>query len=189
MAIVPKARPEIARATAAEWLTPHIDGPRWDHTPMILGRRGYYRDTMGVAGKNDRGIYDDAIVLIGPNVYATFNANTDPSIKRPRVAVLRAGVWQYKLGIHNVTKDPKKHPRYPALIQAGEVVVDRDDVGEDRGWFGINIHKGSRTTTSSEGCQTIHPDQWEEFYGAVKATMTAHTMSTIPYVLTVRADI
>lgn len=181
--IVPAARPELDRTAAENLLRAYgITGP------AILGRRSYYRDTMGAPGKGERGIYDDAIAIVTPTYYKTFNANTDPSVRRPRIAVLKAGAWDYKIGIHNLSKDPDTHPHYTALVQAGPVTVVRDGAGEDSGWFGINIHKGGVNTTSSEGCQTIYPTQWQEFITAVQHEMAAHHLTKLPYVLTERAD-
>jgi lysozyme len=152
--------------------------------PALVGRRGYYRDTMGRPGINDLGIYDDAVFVVSPSDFASFNANVDPSRHRPGMATLTAGVWRYKIGIHNLSKDPALHPRYKALVQAAEVTVHRDDAGNDTGWFGINIHKGAYTGTSSEGCQTIHPDQWSAFITLVDAEMKQYGVTTIPYLLT-----
>ena len=152
----------------------------------LVGRRGYYRDSMGVKGKNDRGIYDDAIFVVSPNLFAAYNANTDPSRGRPGMAVLKPGVWRYKIGVHGLSKP--KAQQYKALVQAAEVVVVRDGRGDDRGYFGINIHRGGNTTTGSEGCQTIVPDQWASFIATVEAEMKEFGQTSLPYLLSDRGD-
>ena len=78
-----------------------------------------------------------------------------------------------------------------ALVQQmGEVTVIRDGSPnyEDTGHFGINIHKGGYQTTSSAGCQTIHPDQWHGFIHLVQAEakrLFSNQWDTtiIPYIL------
>lgn len=147
----------------------------------LLGVRGYYRRTMGDPETNDRGIYDDAIFLRTPTVYAAFNANTDPGVRRRGVAVLAPGLWLYKLGIHGLSKPAAR--RYPALVQAGEVEVRRDGGRGERGFFGINIHRGGATTTSSLGCQTIVPSQWEAFIALVRSELKRHGARTVSYLL------
>lgn len=146
----------------------------------MLGCRGYYLDSMGVPGVNDLGIYDDAIFVGGPTGFLSFNANTDPArrgwnskVGKP-MAKLKTGIWLYQLGRHR--------NQYTALIQARPVTVCRENM-EETGWFGINIHRGGRTTVSSEGCQTICPDQWESFIAFVQAQMRAADRRTINYVL------
>lgn len=199
--IVPAAKPEIGRHAAEEIL--HAAGIDIAQ-PAILARRGYYRDTMGIAGKNDRGIYDDAIIVVSPTAFATFNANTDPSRSHPGVAVLESGLWHFKLGTHNRTK--AKELQYPALIQAETFVVKRDgteqfakgakhDVygeclgdGRWRGWFGMNCHRGGYNTTSSEGCQTLWPEDWDAFYALVRREIQRYQLMSIPYLLTVRPE-
>jgi lysozyme len=177
-------------------------------TVFLLGRRGYYRDSMGEKGQNDINIYDDAICLVTPQRCVPYNANTDPSREHKGVALLQPGRWLYRLGIHGLSRPIEQ--QYGALVQAGSVIVKRSgteniilgeptdrwhkDYGYSLGnglWrgdnFAINIHKGSRTTTSSEGCQTIHPSQWGDFIEKVKATMAFYSLDRIPYILTERA--
>lgn len=147
----------------------------------LLAVRGYYRDSMGVAGCNDLGIYDDAVFLASPNVFASFNANTDPSRSglNPKIgkpyAMLKPGVWRYEVGKHK--------GRYTALVQAAAVTVRRGDFGEETGMFGINVHPGSLNSVSSEGCQTIYPAQWAAFIASVQLEMLRCKARTIRYAL------
>jgi lysozyme len=147
----------------------------------LVGIRGYYLDSMGVAGKNDRGIYDDAIFVVSPSAYVTFNANTDPSVKRKGIASLVPGVHVYKKGRHGISKGPG----YPALRPATKneaLPVFRDDEGISLGYH-INIHRGGNSTTSSLGCQTIPPSQWNSFISLVYDQMDRFSQKTIPYLL------
>jgi lysozyme len=164
-----------------------------DHPLVIAGVRGYYKDSMGAPGVNDRGIYDDAIFVYTPSVMASYNGNTDPSFyrkgfgsaeKTKGMASLNPGVWNvYQFDLHR--------GKYLALCQKfGPVTVTRDGVTDyiDVGYFGINIHKGGRNTTSSLGCQTIHPDQWESFISLVTDQAKRYfglkwKKTCIPYVL------
>lgn len=177
MKIVPPSRPMQKRdQTAALLLKAGVTT-----TLALLGVRGYYRDTLGKPGVNDRGIYDDAIFLYSPEAHVAFNANTDPSVARKHIAALKAGVWQYKVGIHGLSKP--KTQQYTALVQAGEVTVIRDQEGPDTGYFGINIHRGSYNGTSSLGCQTIFPDQWPAFIALVQSELKRAGQKAIHYVL------
>lgn len=151
---------------------------------FIVGLRGYYKNSMGKPGVNDRGIYDDAIILIGPNYFQPFNGNTDPSRFRIGVASLVAGVHFYKKGKHNISKGPSKAYdafRPDTLNEA--LPVTRDGKAGIHQGIAINIHKGSQNSTSSEGCQTIHPDQWEEFQKTAYKLMSQEAQRRIPYIL------
>jgi hypothetical protein len=148
---------------------------------IIVGIRGYYQDTMGEKGKNDRGIYDDAMFVISPDHFGSFNANTDPSIVRKGIATLKPGIHIYRKGKHHISSPTG----YPALRPANpeeKLPVSRD--GQPDGWgIAINIHKGGFNTTSSEGCQTIYPEQWSDFINMVYGEMDRWKQKTIPYVL------
>lgn len=156
--IVPPTRPNAAREAVLEWAT--ADGNELPPYPFLVGRRGYYGDTMGAVGANDAGLYDDAIWLVEAEGLVAFNANCDPSRTERGIARLCVGRWKYRPGIHNISKDPAEHPHYEALVQADHVTVDRGAGELDSGFLGINIHCGGVTTTSSLGCQTIPPAQW-----------------------------
>jgi lysozyme len=182
------------------------------HEIALVGVRGYRQDTMGVPGKNDIGIYDDAIFLVTPAAVYNYAANTDPGANRYGMATLRPGLWTYKLGMHGLSKP--RHPsgtilftsykyQYEAFTQAGQVEVYRFGTenfkagtqhskfgyclgaGVWRGWFGINIHCGGETTTSSEGCQTTQPELWADLHGRGKKAMQAGRVETIPYLLVI----
>lgn len=148
---------------------------------VLVGLRGYYRDSMGVVGKNDRRIYDDAIFVVSPEAFVSFNGNTDPSVTRRGVSVLDEGVHPYRKGRHGISRGPG----YPALRPATKneaLPVHRDGQGASIGYC-INIHKGGYGTTSSLGCQTIHPTQWNAFIALVYAEMKRSGQREILYVL------
>ena len=107
--MLPAARPQQAKSKTQALLTK----ARVADEVALVGIRGYYRDSMGEVGQNDRGIYDDAIFLISPNAYATFNANTDPSVKRQGIAVLKPGVHRYRKGKHGLSKPGGGYPPLP----------------------------------------------------------------------------
>lgn len=175
--LVPGTTPRYSRADVQSILQTYLE---YDPKEVcILAIEGYYADTMGIPGHNDIGVYDDAIFIVGPDCFISFNANTDPSRRKQRMADLNAGVWLYKLGIHGLSKPEAK--QYKALVQAAPVTVTRWLQGEDTGFFGINIHRGSYTGTSSLGCQTIWPDQWQSFISTVELQMKKLGQKTIKY--------
>jgi len=180
--VIPKNRPQQKRQdTERQLKSAGVSDP-----VCLVGIRGYFRDTMGAKGKNDRGIYDDAIILVSPNVHAAFNANVDPSRygKNPKVgkgyASLKPGVWRYRMGKHGI----RSGNPYKALVQAAPVTVSRDGGNDETGWFGINIHRGGLTRTNSEGCQTLPPAQWPAFIALVDSELKRNNAKTVSYVLT-----
>jgi len=166
-AAIPAARPRISRSDLIAIVRSRHPEVRFDDRLTMVGVRGYYRDTLGAVGRNDRAMYDDAIFIVAPDAFQAFNGNTDPSGYRngrgtgagKGMASLNPGVWPvYRFDLHA--------GKYLALCQrAGPVTVTRDGSPPytDRGLFGINIHKGGINGTSSEGCQTIAAAQWPAF--------------------------
>lgn len=148
----------------------------------LVGIRGFFSE------KNQRGIYDDAIFLVTSSEVIGYNANTDPSTYGANakimkgMASLQPGTWHYKIGLHGINKKKVGYP-YKALVQAAPVTIKRDDGPIETGYFGINIHRGSLKSTSSEGCQTIYPDQFPPFIDTVQNYMDKDHQTTIPYCL------
>lgn len=176
--IIPTSRPQQKRDISERYL---LKAGIRDKV-CLLGVRGYYLDTMGRRGKNDRGIYDDAIFVVSPTAYVSYNANTDPSVHRKGIATLIAGLYRYKKGRHGISKGQG----YPALRPATKeeaLPVMRDGDGNETVGYHINIHRGGRNTTSSLGCQTIPPTQWDSFISLVYGEMDRYQQSTIPYLL------
>jgi hypothetical protein len=191
---MPAQKPRLLRGDLEERLSP-FDIDHDKYPLIIVGIRGYYRDTMGKPGVNDRGIYDDAIFIVSPLAFAAFNANTDPSRYRQGsgrgngkgMASLKPGFWP----VYRFDRHRGRVLSYPAICQrAGPVTVirDGDPPYEHTGMFGINIHRGGRGTTGSGGCQTVPPDQWDGFYALARDQARRFfgakwKQAVIPYIL------
>lgn len=157
--------PQISREKLLELIrSKNVD---LDHEGVVLvGIRGYYEDSMGKLGKNDIGMFDDALIWVTKTGEKfAFCANTDPSRYYQGVATLKEGKWSYKPGKHGISRPGGG---YPAFRQAAPVIVRRYQAST--GTFKesvlgdtINIHKGGFRTTSSAGCQTLPPENWTEF--------------------------
>lgn len=193
--IVPIHKPRITTDELRRVLSrvdANLDGLLGAYKLLVIGIRGYYRDSMGAPGTNDRSIYDDAICLVTESVLASFNGNTDPSGYRKGhgtgtskgVAVLKPGIWNaYRFDLHR--------GQYLALCQraaAVTVIRDGDPPYEDTGYHGINIHRGGTNTTSSLGCQTIPPAQWDAFITLAQSEArrlfgSSWRRTTLPYIL------
>jgi lysozyme len=191
--MVPETAPRLSYGDLMTKLSAAGHSIDQDRDPLlIVGMRGYYENQMGIAGRNDRGIYDDAIFVVTPNFFGSYNGNTDPSRERKGhgtgihkgMASLNTGLWRaHRFGMHKGL--------YMALCQTGgKVTVMRDGTPDypDTGHFGINIHNGSWSGTSSLGCQTIFPAQWESFISAAMDQAKRYfgakwDKTTIPYAL------
>lgn len=166
MSNVPPEKPRLSSRELRKLIS-RFEINRDAYPLVIVGIRGYYKKTMGAPNVNDRGIYDDAMFIDTLQATVSYNANTDPSKFRAGLgtgnnkgmACLDPGIWY-------VHRFDKHNGQYLALCQrGGPVTVTRDGTPpyKDTGSFGINIHRGSYRGTSSLGCQTIHPSQWDSF--------------------------
>lgn len=149
----------------------------------VVGVRGYYRDTMGQVGKNDRSLYDDALFIVGPHSFGSFNANTDPSVYKSGIATLIPGVHWYRPGNHGISRPGGGYPAFRPATKDEALPVQRDGKAGTSDGIAINIHKGGYTTTSSAGCQTIHPDQWDAFHAMLTKSLHDAGEKKFPYIL------
>jgi lysozyme len=175
--MVPNSRPQQSK----EKTLAMVIKARIEDLVCLVGIRGYYSETFQPSG-NQRSIYDDAIILLSPSVHATFNANTDPSVFKKGIAVLKTGVHRFRKGNHGISKPGGGYPALRPANAKEELLVTRDGEGDSMG-IAINIHRGSYNTTSSEGCQTIYPSQWDGFINLVYSEMRRYNQKTIPYLL------
>lgn len=191
MSLLPKARPQCTREQIEEIIrivcTSSIVFHQIDEV-YVVAQRGYYKDTMGKPGVNDRGIYDDALSIISPTLFSNYNGNCDPSRYRPGfgfgaekgMASLTPGVWRFKPGIHYGSNP------HSAFRQDEPFTVHRDSNKgsyQHTGMFGINLHRGGVNGTSSLGCQTVPPAQWDSFRDTLNAELKRHGQKTFKYVL------
>ena len=178
---LPLASKELVQRLALEaWQNDGNQGP----LPKVfnLAVRGYRFKTMGNPERNDVGIFDDAFFLVTPDGFYPENANTDPSAFKKGVSVLNLGVHLYKKGKHKIAS-PNGYAAFRPATKDEGLPVTRDGQGQSIG-YAINIHRGGNYTTSSLGCQTIPPAQWEAFRSLVYSLMDRNGQKTVPYVLT-----
>ena len=177
--ILPLYRPKQGDAVTRAVLGKYIDlmpRDRQGDAVRVLFVRGYYRDSMGARGKNDRAMYDDAAFVVSPDGVQAFNANSDPSVFRKRVATIKANqAVCYKPGLHGYKR---RGGPYPAFRQHADCTVTRDNTGDDNGMFHVNLHRGGVDGTSSLGCLTIPPHQWDEFRSLVNGLLEKHGQET-----------
>lgn len=169
--------------------------PRDKYPVVAVAIRGYYLDSMGKPGVNDRSIYDDAHFIIWPDGIARFQANTDPNGYRlghgtgasKGMALLKTGIHLFGVGYHRGR---------PGFRQAEPFTVIRDGSPpyEDCGWHAIDWHDGGFSSTSSLGCQTnppaafhvLQPLVWSlltKYHNQLGNTDQSHDVPTIPYIL------
>lgn len=170
------SRPQVAALVLAAGGDPNV--------LTVVGIRG-------ADGSNQIGTYDDEIYVISPVVFQGFKGNTDPSRSRAGSGFGgNKGMAHLVPGLYHAHVVGKHRGKYTALIQGryspgGEVTVRRDGNPPylDKGWFGINIHHGSYNSTSSLGCQTVHPDQWSAFINLVLRELARLGQKVVPYLL------
>lgn len=154
---------------------------------VAFGLRGYY-----ATDDRDRiGVYDDCIGCIINPVHRNFGfdivavrGNTEPSIAKYGVATLKPGLWRFTPGLHGIS-GPKPYPAFREVPPFTVTRYGRDgeftDTPSDP--FCINLHRGGYNSTSSLGCQTVHPDNWYQFYNTVKHWLDANQFKGFMYYL------
>ncbi len=155
---------------------------------VVVAVRGYYDKSLDGKPGNARGIYDDAAWIVTPDGVYPFNINTDPSIARRGIATLKTGVHYYRRGNHGISKPGGGYPAFRPDTPGARLPVTRDGQKGDAWGVAINIHKGSRNSTSSEGCQTIHPSQWDGFRNKAYGEMDKYDQPRLPYILIEERD-
>lgn len=177
MAMVPGSRPKQTREQTETILAQNLITA---NECVLLGVRGYYKDSMGKPGRNDQAMYDDAVFVLSPTVFRAFNFNTDPQKAGLKKAMLAAGKYKFYKGRHKPSS-PKGYDALRPYPEGVQLPCTRDGVKSLCSL--TNIHKGGTYDTFSEGCQTVYPTQWSEFIKLVYAEMTKYGQKTITYLL------
>ena len=169
--------------------------------PCVLAIRGYYLDTYGERGENDRQCFDDAVFVVTPESVTPFQFNTDPNGYRKGFGTGKhKGMAMLKKGIHIYGEG--NHKGYPAFRQCEKntVIRDGDPPYTDTGYHAINIHSGGYYSTSSLGCQTCPKTTWNKFKMLLSAALRKfdapkvkndwdQLVHSFPYVLVEEVDL
>lgn len=150
----------------------------------VFAIRGYYKNTMGKPGANDRGLYDDALSIISPDGIKTFNGNTDPRKYGVGVGMLLPGVYRFKPGLHGYKRKGGPIPAFRTNNKREVLPVVRDGQKGIKEGVTINIHPGGEYEVNSIACQTVIKSQWPEFYKYLIAQLKKYNQVDFPYMLT-----
>lgn len=159
MSILPNKRPVIKRESA-EKIARYFLGDEWKDYPVI---------EVAVRQKKIN-FYDDELAVMAGEAFQTFNWNAEPSayiIKGVEKAILKKGVHFYKLSYHHIWNSKKRYVALRPATPDESLPVWRTDkktgkLYSDKG-IAINQHFGGSNSTWSEGCQTTHMSQYDEF--------------------------
>lgn len=171
----------ISKAEAAAYLKKAIIPVT--NAVMVLAIRGYYKNSMGKAAENDRGIYDDAFVVIGPNYFKTFNANTDPRKYADGIATLLPGLHFFKQGLHGFGRKTAPYKAFRTDNVREVLPVTRDGQKGIKEGITVNIHAGGEYQTNSAACQTVIKSQYNEFQKELYELMNKEGQKTLPFLL------
>jgi len=127
----------------------------------VVSVRGF-EINMGKDGVNDRRIYDDAHFIYSPKGLISFSANTDANGfrkgsgtgKNKGMAMLDTGVWFFGKGKHKGRLGFRQCCPF-TVIRDGDPPYPHTD------YHAINWHNGNVDTTSSLGCQTNRPADFD----------------------------
>ena len=194
---------------APKWLVDELAAEGWseagNHGPLpavyVLAVRAYRRDSMGVPGRNDVGIWDDAFFLCTPDGYYPENANTDPSrlgwnpgVGKP-FGLLQPGCWWFYPGPHKGVRpafrqaDDERVARKLGIPYDGKFLVERCwGFGDPRntlewGHQQVNIHPGGNTGTSSWLCLTLPNDRATRWLQTATDALKTHKQKLLPVIL------
>lgn len=176
MIAIPETRPKISREEAQK-ICEYFQHPFYNYQLTQITIRGYYLNTIGETGKNDRGVYDDACILMGPGgLFRTYNGNADPNSYRKGYGIGdKKGIARLKEGLYHMWKLDLHKGKVLALCQRlGECTVIRDgnpEYEQTSRWLGINSHEGGYNTTGSLGCITVPPQQYDEYITTARVEM------------------
>jgi hypothetical protein len=181
--------------------------------PAIIGIRGFFdQPDHNQRGVYDDAAF---FIGPAKEDFKAFNWNTDPTITKPGMAVLQPGTYDWKKGLHGIHHldlskrkdmavydwllqhvgqdhpDPAYRLTYWAFRQASPFTVLRDGktapetVVDPASWPWIDGHHGG-LGTSSEGCQTVPLEQWQEFRAFGYGLMDKYNVAKIKYHLIIK---
>ena len=188
----PTSKPRATLEDIQKVVAPYVDKLKSTDKVVLVAIRAYYRDSMGLTGKNDYGLYDDALFWLSPQNLSGYNGNTDPSRLgwNPNadkyMARLKPGLWRYVKWKHR--------NKYWAFGQgSNKVTVERlnkegDIMKTETGVYGINVHRGGTSGTSSEGCVTSVANQWDQFKDQGYFLLERFSQKDFPFILEERPD-
>jgi hypothetical protein len=164
-------------------------------------KRGVYDDVIGLVtpdtflalnGNTDPSVDRKGIAVLQDGVYDYVQGLHGIShLDRSRAADEAIYQTLMKTGRDHPPVEGRSTPLpYWAFRQAGPVLLKRDGDSEAKpdGWPNapawIDIHRGGYNTTSSLGCQTVHPDYWKVFFWDVALpSMQKYNCPRVKYAL------